>query len=354
MTTTPRTRRSLVALLLVASVVLPAVAHAGEAPLVSYRVPADEKPLTQSDPTFEFFIYFVPGLGEQDVVVTVKPVEPEGPELTYRRQVDATGKQCVPVKMPIDPPLAFNGRYEARVTTSGPVDAPLAPQSGDCAGATSEPRTFFIAAPPVSPTGVKAEVNPTSRAVTVSWAKNPEADVLRYQILRAKGTGGFVPFGVTDRQSFADGSSAEGGDFRYQVVALRRGARAGDPLVRSAPSAEVKATVVPAPPPAPVVARRGGGGTRGAPPLRSASPPDTSAFSQTLPFGEGGAELEPGEEAADVPEGFEEIGADEEGDNNRRSLAALAAGLLITVFVMHLLWIKGEVDREPLEAVNPE
>jgi len=50
----------------------------------------------------------------------------------------------------------------------------------------------------------------------------------------------------------------------------------------------------------------------------------------------------------------EALGSNEAQSDSRRSLALLAAGLLATVLAMHLLWVKGEVDREPLEVLTPE
>ncbi|MGH9179901.1 MAG: hypothetical protein ACRD0N_15300, partial [Acidimicrobiales bacterium] len=100
---------------------------------------------------------------------------------------------------------------------------------------------------------------------------------------------------------------------------------------------------------------------RRAAPLPRAIEPDTG-FQATLPFAdvpeveeegelEGGGEL--GEVAADSPQ-FRELGAEDEGADRQRTMAFFAAGLLATVLLMHVLWVRSEVKRVPLEALEPE
>lgn len=310
--------------------------------------PSADQTITEARPVLKGFVYMT-GVGPRKVMLTLKevPDDPDRPPLVLEQTIDlSVAQSCVPVEFTPDP-LAYNGKYEATVTAPDATDPPI-PPSGDCANVTEEPRGFFMAVLPAVPTGVAAAVDKATRMVTVTWAKNPEPDVVRYEVHRAKAGEAFQPFGQTTRQSFVDGA-AEAGDYRYQVIALRRGAKTNGPLLRSDASAVVTANV-PAPPRPPAI----GTATRSAPRVasrpRSSSPPDTG-FRETLPFAN--AELEPGEEAAQGPQ-LEEIGTEEERSDNRRNLAALAAGLLITVFVMHLLWVKGEVDREPLEAIGPD
>ena len=311
--------------------------------------PGADQTITEARPVLKGFVYMT-GVSSQTVRLTLKevPDDPGREPLTLEETVEvAVAQTCVPVEFTPDP-LRYNGTYEATVTAPDATDpAPIQP-SGNCAGATDQPHVFFMAVPPAAPTGVAVAVDKPTRTVTVTWAKNPEPDVVRYEVHRAKAAEAFQPFGQTTRQSFVDGA-AEAGDYRYQVIALRRGAKTNDPLLRSDASAVVTANV-PAPPPPPVIGTARRSSARSAPRPRSSSPPDTG-FRETLPFAD--AELEPGEEAAQGPQ-LEEIGTEEGRSDNRRNLAALAAGLLITVFVMHLLWVKGEVDREPLEAIGPD
>ncbi|HVM03388.1 MAG TPA: hypothetical protein VM263_12020, partial [Acidimicrobiales bacterium] len=84
-------------------------------------------------------------------------------------------------------------------------------------------------------------------------------------------------------------------------------------------------------------------------------------FQGTLPFdvpagGEDGEAVEEGdvgELAADTPD-VRELGEEDASADRQRSLALFAGGLLATVLLMHVLWVKGEVKRVPLEAVAPE
>ena len=81
----------------------------------------------------------------------------------------------------------------------------------------------------------------------------------------------------------------------------------------------------------------------------SSSEPDTG-FGSTLNYGD---DEMPGDEAAIGPGGstITEAGSDE---GNNDTLLYIAAGLLVTVLSMHVLWLKAQVDRMPLEPLAPE
>jgi hypothetical protein len=77
--------------------------------------------------------------------------------------------------------------------------------------------------------------------------------------------------------------------------------------------------------------------------------PDTG-FEQSLPFkkkGSGG-----GSDEAAVGQDGTALGATSE-QGTRAPIAFVAASLLATVVLMHLLWLKREVDRVPLPALVP-
>ena len=324
--------------------------------------PGDAALVTENGPTVRFFLPMGVGdqLQERTVELTVRPLNGSGPPITLRKEIPPqSGATCQAVTFE-NVELPTNGPYEAVVITSDALDQdPIL--TGECRGATDRPGTFFMGVRPTAPTAVKADVTQPLQAATISWNRAPERDVLRYRVLRAKGPDGkFDPIGETaaTRTSFTDPSSATGGEFTYRIVAIRRGSgKPGQPeFLESEPSApSQKVTVAPpAPPPAPTAgtARRS---TRPSPPSRPRYiTPGETGFSETLPFA-GGPELaeESGEVAGDSGQ-VEELGANEARSDSPRSLALLAAGLLATVLAMHLLWVKAEVDREPLEVLRPE
>lgn len=90
-------------------------------------------------------------------------------------------------------------------------------------------------------------------------------------------------------------------------------------------------------------------------PATLASGEDDGGFEETLPFSgrqrpTGDADDTAGNEVAILEEGVSDDGGDDV-----QSIAFLAGGLLATVLVMHLLWVRSEVHRAGvLEAVAPE
>jgi hypothetical protein len=265
-----------------------------------------------------------------------------------------------------------------------------------------------VVVPPASPTEVKVAVDNTARSVTVTWKPNAEPDMLFYVVQRSKGTSTeFTVLGKANEPKFVDASTADsGGDYRYQVVAVRAGATAEEGISSDPSGISAESTAkVPDPPPPPTTAPPAGPGTtiaagnaasgtgtattipasspgalttsgsvdlkgftsvqsqtaRRSSPLPRAIEPDTG-FQPTLPFadipeGEEEGELEEGGElgevAADSPQ-FRELGAEDDGADRQRTMAFFAAGLLATVLLMHVLWVRSEVKRVPLEALEPE
>lgn len=308
--------------------------------------------------------------------------------------------------------LPYNGRYKVSVSATWTHTGLVL---GESTGTISDgPRDFVVVAPPASPTDVKVAVDGSARSVTLTWKPNAEPDMLFYVIQRAKGTSNeFTVLGKATEPKFVDATTAEaGGDYRYQVVAVRAGATAEEGISSDPSAITADSTAkVPDPPPPPTTAPPAGPGTtvaantpaaagaagaaagttgttlpssspgalttsgtvdlkgftnvqsqtaRRASPLPRPIEPDTG-YLPTLPFadvpeGEGeeleeGGEL--GEVAADSPQ-FRELGEEDEGSNRQRTMAFFAAGLLATVLLMHVLWVRSEVKRVPLEALEPE
>lgn len=344
------------ALLGVLAVVLASVPAYAVPAAVKFKTPADQEVVTSGTPTVQAFIYYgaTGPLGSREATLVLRSLDnPDREAVRVEPDEPIAGGICAPVTFTV-PRLVYNGRYEAAIESEvlGRVGTP----SGDCAGASDASREFFVAAPPLPPSGLKGSL--VDRSVLLRWNKNPEGDVEKYRVLRAKGNGDFEPVGETNRLFFGVNPD-DGGDHRFAVIALRKGAKAGDPLLES-PLSQAFSVNVPPPPAPPVVPGAVNRGARRPAVGGSSSRPRTpvtrdTGFRQTLPFAEAPTAIEEGEEEAVPPaQQFQEVGIEEERTDNKRNLAVLAAGLLVTVLVMHLLWVKGEVDREPLEAIGPE
>jgi hypothetical protein len=276
------------------------------------------------------------------------------------------------------PELLWNGPYAARVDVQSP------------AGRRIVTRAFAIVVPPLPPAEVRA--TQAGEGVTVSWAKNPEPDVVGYLVQRAEPSGAFqqISNGVVPatkgvaRPSFVDHPPA--GDWRYNVVALRQGAKKGEGLA-SNPSAATSVTYTP---PTPTTTDGGDGGVGQGPATtaqaqgsnqaiakagkvdlsnfaslldqraraaaRAARPvePDPG-FQEALPF-------QPGDEPA-LADGDQEAGAGQtqgegqrlvsDDSDRRRAIGSLAAALLLFVMFMGVRWVRTELDEADLEAATP-
>jgi hypothetical protein len=80
-------------------------------------------------------------------------------------------------------------------------------------------------------------------------------------------------------------------------------------------------------------------------------PEDDPGFNELLPFGTGGEETTQDGGVA-LPQGPSE--APDDGGGTTTTLLFVAAGLLATVLSAHVLWLKAQVDKMPLEALVPE
>jgi len=280
--------------------------------------------------------------------------------------------------------LSYNGPYDVVVVVSGKkvLDTLLngAPVS------TTETRSFNVEVAPAAPANVTAVPNP-DRSVTVKWARNPEPDLVGYQVQRrGPGSSGFQ--GVAPKvDQPPDGSTvswtdtttaASGGQFEYVVVAVRPDGN-GEVSDHAPTAASAGAAVsVPGPPGAP-----GAPGTPGAPgspggagapgalattgpggafSTGSPAPLDLSSFLATggappkiaVP---GAVTLPDGTYAANLPFGpknASDAGADAveilgHSTSRRTLLLPVATGLLMCVFALHLRRFNRRVLAQPLE-----
>ncbi len=270
--------------------------------------------------------------------------------------------------------LPLNGPYTAEV-----VGKPNGLLAGEASKAS---RSFAVAAPAARPVLAAPKVT-DARNVELSWSRNTEPDMLYYAVFR-KDPGASKSFQVGgkvahppsgSRVTFVDTttSGVPGGEYSYQVVAVRKGASgSADTEKLSEPSAAGAATLpvtvttssttVPAPgtPPAGPTTTVKPGAAAGIdlsgflssrsqpvtlPAITVPEPPDTG-FAGSLPFGARppGEELEEGEAEAVPPRrspGSSVISVDA-----GRPLVPVAGGLVLLLLALHMRLL-GRRVREP-------
>jgi hypothetical protein len=288
------------------------------------------------------------------------------------------------------PALPANGIYTINATarsTETPID--LDGQQS----AAAVPVTFSLEVPPAPVAGLKAVVDEPNRTVKLTWAKNTEPDMVGYSVRRKDGNA-FVTLTTQAGTSYTDTlGSRPAATYQYQVIAGRRGA-ANDAFVVAAPTAT--SAKVTSEPPTPSTSTpgsdpAGGGGTgstsattaangSNSPTIAQRGKVDLSGFAALLPSGgnlpagrsrpqqeldngfnqqlpfDGTAATQP-EAAQASGDSTETVGARplaaSRTSDKPTSLLFMAAGLLATVVLMHLLWLREEVNREPLPALVP-
>jgi len=290
-----------------------------------------------------------------------------------------------PVPFAWDVPAAYNGNYTVKVVAHG--------RDGAFDTSPNEPavytRNITVEVLPVPPANVRVETD-AKRQVTVRWDPNPEPDLLGYQVQRRLGEppsnedpeAGWASAGETTSTELTDtATTAAGGTYHYRVRAVRSGATQGTG-VWSHPSEVNSVDVANPPPTTSTTSRNGGNGGSGGTgnggsggsgsPLAQTGKVDLSGFSallnnarvpspgqgrpaeddgtynETLPF-KPGEEGELGEDGTGLALGVEEAGESDAPE----PIAFVAASLLVTVIVMHLLWLKREVDKVPEGALEP-
>lgn len=359
------------------------------APTVRINTPADRETLGDSTPNVSGDAQMADGT-IIEVIASISSSEGHPVPSAHRIAGDSRSS----VAFSWTPSLPYNGTYLLNVRASG-EDEPVDSNGTE----TSESnRAFAIEASPAIPKEVTVRADPDSREVDVTWKANPEPDMIGYQIQSSKDEGEWSVAGESQKNFFRHTESAsDGGLYSYRVVAIRRGA-AADSGVASPPSQEAS-TTVPNPPAGSNDSQGGGGGEPDTGPSGDGSPGsggtsgtsgsgsssgssgprsptisragrvDLSGFGslldqtrapevQPLPEADPGfsedlpfqprtilEEQELGEMA--VPDG----GFRDTTSNQADMLRFFAAGLLVTVILMHVLWLRGEVEKVPLEAV---
>lgn len=275
-----------------------------------------------------------------------------------------------------------NGRYDFTLVATQSLPLVGAP------GPSNEvSRTFYVAAPAAKPVLDPPEVN-EARNTELSWSRNTEPDMLFYAVFR-KDPGGskYVPVGAAVPQPssgtkvrFTDTTTSafNGGEYSYQVVAVRKGAGGRWPAEIASEPSSIRTATVPAPPTTTSTTALGAppGSTAPAasptttvkpgtsagvdlssflsarsqpitlPAITVPEPPDTG-FQGTLPFGARPPtdELEEGEEEAVLPEGAPRsiISRISPG----RPLVPVAGGLVLLLLAMHMRVLNHRIKTAP-------
>ena len=304
-------------------------------------------------------------------------------------QQSAKNANSNPAPFEWNPATAYNGRYRAIVTATG-RDGAIDPTPSEPGEARVE---FSVRAAPAPPANLRAAVG-DNRYVELNWDANVEPDLVGYQVQRsAGGNGAWEPLVNTSDNFFTDMSTANaGGDYSYRVVAVRRGLAPEDG-VPSDPSGQSSVEVddppagsTPTTSPGGTGGNNGGtgggGGTNGGtgggggtsggtgggtggtnPELARTGKVDLSGFSALLENasrpgpGQPGQPAEPdgtfgklpfqpgddeelGEDGTGLAIGIEEAGE----DAAQKPVFFFAASMLVTVVLMHVIWLKRQVD----------
>jgi hypothetical protein len=297
----------------------------------------------------------------------------------------------------------INGAYAVKIVVNGQkgCDNIFFGCQPDTAAAA---RAITVAVPPKAPTGVKATLS--GSVVSVSWDANPEPDMLGYLVGRQVDNGDFrciAEVDQSDQPSYKvpdDLKDKAPGGYRWRVTAFR-----AKDMTSTKPSCSDGGTGIPSQSSlttgvgwktttSTTKGDGGGGGTTDTtkPPAGSGlthysgnsgttdtssktKKPNLSALSGLSPVNNL-ARVPSGRGAGEADSGFNELlpfapgsggddpgaisGADSKlgsagGDNgNTTKLLFVAAGLLVAVLSAHVLWLKAQVDRMPLEALPPE
>jgi hypothetical protein len=305
----------------------------------------------------------------------------QGHPVPATKQFDGPGNNN-PLPFTWSPPLSYNGTYKVTAQAQGTDNIDI--NGPELSSVTN---TFTLNVGPATPTGVKATPNQTKRTVTITWTKNSEPDLIGYGVYRETGGElvgrGFIaddkPATLTDELG-----DLPAGTYTYHVLAARLDASGENALASGPGKASAKITSDPPPPPTTTTAKGAPAATTTtapgskSPTLATHGKADLSGFAALLPSG--GAKL-PTVRSTPAPDaGFDELlpfdpnapttttetpsqddseqalGGESlasSNDDQPSGLRFMAAGLLVTVVLMHLLWLRDEVNREPLPAVQP-
>ena len=275
-----------------------------------------------------------------------------------------------------------NGRYDLKLVATQAL-----PLVGTAGPSIERSRSFFVAAPAAKPVLDPPKVN-EARNTELSWTRNTEPDMLYYAVFR-KDPGGskYLPVGSSVPQPSSGSkvtltdtttSAFTGGDYSYQVVAVRKGAGGAWPAEIASDPSSVRVATVPAPPattPTTGVAAPPGSPAPGAGPTTTVKPgtsagvdlsgflstrsqpvtlpaitvpePPDTGFQGNLPFGARppGEELEEGPEEAELPNDVRRsiISRISPG----RPLVPVAGGLVLLLLAMHMRVLNHRIKPAP-------
>ncbi len=252
--------------ILVATPASPAGAEEG-GPAITIDSPRAEPPLESGSVTVSGNARSATLYQMKDVTLTI------GSETKTKTCTKSPCDFSFPVSRP------SNGRYELKLVATQAL--PLVGAAGPSNDAS---RTFYIAAPAAKPVLDAPKVN-EARNTELSWSRNTEPDMLYYAVFR-KDPGGtkYQPAGsVTQpssgtKVSFTDTTTSAfvGGDYSYQVVAVRKGAGGPWPPEIASETSVIRTATVP-PPPSTTVTTAVPGAPPGSPPAGARAPPPPSS-----------------------------------------------------------------------------
>jgi hypothetical protein len=296
----------------------------------------------------------------------------------------------------------LNGKYKVSVAARGKTC--FVTCSNEQTGGTVI-RTITVVVPPKTPTGAKSSLS--GSVATVQWdANNTEGDLLGYIVEVAGGSNDFKcmatmpvdPEAPSTYKTTVDLKALPSGEYRWRIKAVRRsnpdstlgtcsklGSGIGSNYANTKltwdnptpPTTSTTSTTVkgggstggttsttrggartpaggsggPSAPKTPNLSALGGlnAGTGLSNTGRRAAEADPG-FNDFLPFPAGSDPTEDGGSA--TPDSALAAAPDE--NSGRTTLLFVAAGLLATVLSMHVLWLKAQVDRAPLEPLAPQ
>lgn len=318
------------------------------------------------------------GLGVElinSITITVSPTGPTGGEpLSVDGCEHVTEGKCgsVAVGYAWDiPDLDYNGPYSVSATAGHCLSVCVSPST-----ARTTPVAFRLGVDPRAPTDLRVSTN-EQRGVAVSWARNPEPDILHYALFRKDPGGDFRRVGGNIRQpasgrpTFNDTGTAgtNGGEFVYRVFAVRVGFSGDDTTTRTSRASADRSVTV-APPPITTAGPTDPAGTqvpvagqgvdldsflsnqapaRPSPPPIFLDIPDTG-FDGTLPFGSLPIdEAEPGGDAVPPTPRQRQIA---EFQRNR-PLIPVAAGAILILLAAHVRLLNARSKAADVLAAGP-
>ncbi|MBW3574639.1 MAG: fibronectin type III domain-containing protein [Actinobacteria bacterium] len=258
-----------------------------------------------------------------------------------------------------------NRSYEVRATVTH--KDPLAFGLVTPPPQTTAARRFGIAVPPAAVKGLEATYDPAAKKVNLSWAPNPEPDIIGYRVERnPPGPEGFQPLGsIVAVTTFSDTLTVDE-EHRYRVVAIRSGPDSTVREVVGEPSSLVTAgpdrpeptvpdtTLLRPPPGADGAAGRTGSGAKVAPQVRRGSVTTIDdGFRKSLPFdpGQTTSILDAPDAAAVPPEDAAVLAIDDDPtdeDTRRATLVPIAGGLALLMGAVHLRLISKRAGEAEL------